>query len=75
MNTPATSRDSNLDRFISPRELTSRLGLSTTTLWRLRRSGAMPEPVQLSANRIGWSERAIVAWVSTRAAAASHDNR
>jgi predicted DNA-binding transcriptional regulator AlpA len=31
----------------------------------------MPEPVQLSANRIAWSERAIAAWMATRSRAAT----
>ncbi len=36
------------DRILRPRELAERIGLSLTTLWRLRRRGDLPEPLRLS---------------------------
>ena len=36
-------------------DLQTQLGLSRTTIWRLRRAGEFPQPIRLSANAVGWA--------------------
>ena len=55
------------DRILRPRELAGYVGLSLATLWRLRRTGALPEPIRLSANCVGWRVSVVDAWLATRA--------
>src|SRR4051794_8803736 len=45
-----------------------RTGLSRTTLWRLRRAGDFPEPVQLTTAVLGWIESEINDWIAARTA-------
>lgn len=40
--------------------------MSRTTLWRLRRSGAFPPPIQLSPGLIGWRRSDLEAWFEER---------
>jgi prophage regulatory protein len=37
-------------------------GISRATLWRLEREGLFPRRVQIAANIVGWSERAVLTW-------------
>jgi prophage regulatory protein len=53
-------------RVLRCREVTVRVGLSRTTLWRLRRQGDFPAPRQLSANAVGWIEEEIDQWIASR---------
>jgi predicted DNA-binding transcriptional regulator AlpA len=39
---------------------------SATTLWRLRKRKAFPEPVAISPNRRMWRESEIDAWIAAR---------
>lgn len=50
-------------------ELTERLGISATTIWRLRREGTFPPPRRLSAQAVGWLESEIDDWLKARPAA------
>lgn len=43
-----------------------RIGVSRMTLWRFTRSGDFPKAIQLSANRVGWDEAAVDAWIASR---------
>ena len=56
------------DRILRPRELAERIGLSLTTLWRLRRRGELPEPLRLSPGCVGWRASDIERWLETREA-------
>jgi prophage regulatory protein len=38
------------------RELSKRLGVSETTIWRWVRAGLFPKPITLGPNTIGWDE-------------------
>ncbi len=55
------------DSILRPRELSSRIGLSLATLWRLRRRGDLPEPIRLSPGCVGWRTSVIDDWLTTRA--------
>lgn len=41
-------------------------GLSRTTVWRLQKTGDFPTPVQVSRNRVGWSQNELLEWKRTR---------
>ena len=45
------------------------LGVSATTIWRMRRRGDFPEPVRVSPGCVGWLESDLEAWVAARAEA------
>ncbi len=54
---------------IRPRPLAERLGVSMTTLWRMRKRGDLPDPIAISLGARGWRESDIAAWLVARAAA------
>ena len=57
------------ERLLSAEEVLARLGgVSRTSLWRLRREGAFPEPVHLSGRRIFWLESEFNAFLERRKA-------
>lgn len=62
-----TPSDSTLDRIIRPRALADRLGVSATTLWRMRQRGDLPEPISISTGAKGWREGDIASWLAARA--------
>jgi prophage regulatory protein len=53
-------------KILRRRAVVERVGLSSTTIWRLVRAGRFPAPVQLSAQAIGWREHDIEAWLTSR---------
>ena len=48
-----------------------RTGLSSVSIWRLRKKGTFPEPIRLSPGAIGWLESDIDQWIADRARVAS----
>lgn len=73
MSTHDTATD--FPRILSPRELSDLTGLSETTIWRMRQRGELPEPVQLSPGRVGWSVVTIREWFAARLAAGKGSGR
>jgi predicted DNA-binding transcriptional regulator AlpA len=57
--------DLTQDSILSPQAVRQCLGVSRPTLWRLTKAGGFPPPIRLSPNRIGWSRRAIEAWLTS----------
>jgi prophage regulatory protein len=53
-------------RLLGFSEVTSRTGISRSTVWRLEQSKSFPARRQISANRVGWLEHEIDDWVGTR---------
>ena len=53
-------------RFISPREAEELLAVSRWTLWRLRRAGAFPRPVNVSPGRIAFVAEEVEEWIRDR---------
>ena len=49
-------------------EVQSRVGLSAPTIWRMRRAGTFPQPVQISPGLVGWVRTEIDQWVADRIA-------
>lgn len=54
--------DQQLDRFLRLDEVRTLTTLSRSTLWRMAKSGRFPEPVTITAGRVGWKASAIAAW-------------
>ena len=48
-------------------EVSRRVGLSRTTLWRLAKRGEFPQARKLTAKTIGWLESDVEEWIETRA--------
>jgi len=53
-------------RILRRAEVVELTGLSGTTLWRLRRRGEFPDPVQLAQQRVGWIEDEVIEWIESR---------
>lgn len=54
------------NRILDLAELRSRIPLSRTQIWRLERDQKFPRRIRLGANRIGWRESDIEAWIADR---------
>src|SRR5215468_1669096 len=59
-------------RVLSLQAVLDRVPVSRTTLWRMERAGLFPRRIQVSANRIGWLESDVDAWLDERKP--SHDS-
>lgn len=57
---------STLDRVLKPREVAEITGLSATTIWRERQRGTFPDPIKISAGRLGWRVSDLNAWLEER---------
>lgn len=57
------------DPLISPKALSQLLGVSDVTIWRMRRDKIIPQPIQISAGRVGWRQSTIEKFLSDRAKA------
>ncbi|WP_295514971.1 AlpA family phage regulatory protein [uncultured Pseudomonas sp.] len=53
---------SKLDRFLREDEVVAVTSLSRATIWRLVKASRFPQPVTITAGRIGWRESAVAAW-------------
>jgi predicted DNA-binding transcriptional regulator AlpA len=53
-------------RVLSQRAVLERVPVSRTTLWRMERAGLFPQRIRVSANRVGWIEADVDAWVDGR---------
>ena len=53
-------------RVVRPREAARLLGVSVTSLWRMRRRLGLPEPITLSPGAIGWRIETLRAWLAAR---------
>lgn len=48
------------------RDVLALLAVSKATLWRWRKSGSFPAPIQLGPNTVGWRREVIENWLSSR---------
>jgi prophage regulatory protein len=55
-----------VQQILRPREVAERLGLSVTTVWRLRKRGELPPPIRVSPGAVGWRADEIDAWLGAR---------
>jgi prophage regulatory protein len=49
-------------------EVSQRVKLSKSSIYRLIKTGRFPSPVQLSQNSVAWSQAEIDAWIAQRIA-------
>jgi len=54
------------DKILSAKEVTNKIGLSRTTIWRMELKGDFPRRIILSPGRVGWSSDEIDNWIDTR---------
>lgn len=59
-------------RIITSTEAAARCGVSARTLSRMVIQDRFPQPVRLSARRIGWSEGTVNQWLAERETCAAH---
>lgn len=55
-----------MSRLLRIDEVTSRVGLSRTTIWRREREGEFPARVKLSGNAVAWREDEVEEWIEGR---------
>ncbi|HUM99574.1 MAG TPA: AlpA family phage regulatory protein [Halothiobacillus sp.] len=57
----------SIQRFYRLHEVTTLVGLSRATIYRLIRQGAFPSGISLTGNRaVGWSESDLAHWMNSR---------
>ena len=49
----------NILKMLRPKDVADRLGISTTTIWRLERAGKFPSRKRIGLRSVGWPEQAI----------------
>lgn len=54
------------DPMLRPREVAQMVGLDYATIYRARKAGRFPEPIQLTAQAIGWRTSTIKRWLDER---------
>lgn len=54
------------DRLLTWNRVKDIAGISRTTAWRMQKAGDFPEPVTISAKRVGWWESELTAWKASR---------
>lgn len=52
-------------KIIRTKELSEMLSISRSTIYRLRRKGDFPEPIQLKTKIIGWEVKSIEGWLES----------
>lgn len=58
------------DQVLRPRAVAECLGISRTTLWRMRRRGEFPAPIQITLAVVGWRRSTVERWLAERQEAA-----
>lgn len=63
------------DRLIRLPEVESTTGSKKSTIYKLVKDGAFPQPVRLSRRLVAWSEAAVQGWIRTQGTSRAHSNR
>ena len=56
----------NDDRLLRRGEVERRCQISRSTIYKLMRAGAFPEPLQIDPRAVRWSQREIESWIAAR---------
>ena len=48
------------------KDVTEAIGLSKSTIWRMRKAGEFPQPIVLSKRAVGWRREDIEEWLENR---------
>lgn len=54
------------NKIIRINELADTLGISKVTLWRWRKEGILPKPIQIGSRVVAWREDTINEWLNER---------
>jgi len=65
----------NNTRILLRHQVVERVGYSIVHVYRLMERGLFPRQVRLGANRVGWVESEIEAWLASKIAARDSHNR
>ena len=57
---------SNADRLLRREEVERRCQISRSTIYKLMRVGAFPEPLRIGSRAVRWSQREIEGWIASR---------
>lgn len=60
----ATATKPETEPLLRVTEVEKLVGLSRTTIWRMRRDGLFPQPLQYSPGKQVWRESQITAWLA-----------
>ena len=60
------SAATNPVRILPLKEVRSRIPYSSVQIWRKESAGEFPRRVRFGANRVGWLESEIEAWISSK---------
>ena len=52
--------------FYREADILALIGASKATLWRWRRDGSFPQPVELGPNTVAWRREDVEAWIASR---------
>jgi prophage regulatory protein len=63
---PIRESGPQLPRLLPFREVTQRVALSRSTIWRMERAGQFPKRRRLSVNKVAWWEPEIEEWLQNR---------
>ncbi|MGF1768624.1 AlpA family phage regulatory protein [Enterovibrio makurazakiensis] len=55
-----------MNRILRVKEISELLGLSKSTIWRMRREGLFPAPLRLGPRAVGWRESDVTDWIKSR---------
>jgi prophage regulatory protein len=58
--------ETNPIRILPLKEVRLRIPYSSVQIWRKENAGEFPRRVRLGANRVGWIESEIEAWISSK---------
>ena len=64
MNSPETKPT----RILTIKDVRARVPYSSVQIWRKERAGEFPGRVRLGANRVGWVESEVEAWLNSKLA-------
>lgn len=54
------------DRLLPRDAVETRVGITTSTLYRMMRSGEFPEPLRIGSRCVRWSEHEVEQWIAAR---------
>lgn len=54
------------DRVLRTKQVCEIINISPVTLWRYRRDGQFPKPIQLGDRIIGWKESVVMEWLDQK---------
>ena len=73
MQRPSPGTFDSIDEILSPRTVENVTSLNASTIWRMRQRHEFPQPIRLSAHRVGYRREDIRRWLASRETAQRRD--